>query len=300
MAIFGHSADDDTGGYDSTWLTGSKFTCSEAGIATKITTKIQNSSGGSVNCKCAIYRVSDNALVGYTEEVSIPNGFLGWQDFNIVSGGALASGQYYLLWWDSGALLHRYVAGVSNVYGQSVVYDGFPNFFIPGGPYGGEYCIYCTCVPSVVVKEVVDSLGLGDGVLRGKALSVSDGVGVVDVLLRDWGLQVSDSVAFLDGVLAGKGFSVFDSVSLGELVDVVVEIVKRVTDSVSVLDVVGLGKALLVGDGVGLGDGVCVGRVLVVSDGVVLVEVVEKSVRGVVRTRVFLVLGGLAVQLTGD
>ena len=150
-----------------------------------------------------------------------------------------------------------------------------------------------------VLKEVVDSLGLDDGVLRGRALAVSDGVGLADVSLRDRGLQVSDSVAFLDGVLADKSFSVFDSVSLGELVDVVTEIVKCVSDSVSVLDGVGLGKALLVGDGVGLGDGVFVGKVLTVSDGVFLVEVVDKSVHGVVKTRVFLVLGDLAVQLTG-
>jgi hypothetical protein len=151
-----------------------------------------------------------------------------------------------------------------------------------------------------VLREVVDSLGLDDGVLRGRAFVVSDGVGVADVSLRDLGLHVSDAIAFLDGVLAGKSFSVFDSVSLGELLDVLTEIVKRVSDSVSVSDAVGLGKALLVGDQIGLGDGVYVSKVLAVSDGVGLVEVVDKSVHGVVKTRVFLILGDLAVQLTGD
>jgi len=243
--------------------------------------------------------VSDKALAGYTEEVSIPNGFSGWQDFNIVSGGTLANEQYYLLWWDNGTLLHRYVTGISNVYGQNIAYDGFPDPLNPSGPYGGEYCIYCTYTPSVVVKEVEDSLGLSHGVLRDKILPISDFVGVVDVSLKDWNPQISDLIAPSDAVLADKTFSVFDSVSLGELVTAVTEIVEQVTDSLGFLDVVGSDKVLLVADQIGLVDNAYVGKILAVADDVVLVEVVEKSVQGVVKTRVFLILGDLAVQLTG-
>jgi hypothetical protein len=151
-----------------------------------------------------------------------------------------------------------------------------------------------------VLKEVVDSFSLGDGVLRGKTLAVSDVVGLADVPLKGWSPQISDSVACLDAALMDKSFSVFDAVGLCELVTVVTEAIRQVTDGVSLSDGVGLDRALLVADEVGLADNVYVGKVLAVSDGVVLVEVVEKSVQGVVKTRVFLVLGDLAVQLTGD
>lgn len=45
---------------------------------------------------------------------------------------------------------------------------------------------------------------------------------------------------------------------------------------------------------------VYVNKILIISDGIALVEVVEKSVQGVVKTRIFLIIGDLAIQLTGD
>ena len=98
--------------------------------------------------------------------------------------------------------------------------------------------------------------------------------------LKHWFPQISDVISLSDGVLSGKLLEIFDSLGLG--------------------DVAGLGKVLSVEDVLGLGDSVFVSKVLGVSDGVGLVEVVEKGVGGVVRTRVFLVLGDLAIQLCGD
>jgi hypothetical protein len=152
-----------------------------------------------------------------------------------------------------------------------------------------------------VLKEVVDFFGLSDAVLRDKTLAaVSDSVGLADVSLKHWAPQVFDSLGLSDTILRGRRFSVFDSVGVGDFVSVVSEMVKQVMDSVGVSDFVGLDKVLLLGDHVGLTDNVYVNKILVISDEMALVEVVEKSVQGVVKTRVFLVLGDLAVQLTGD
>jgi hypothetical protein len=151
-----------------------------------------------------------------------------------------------------------------------------------------------------VLKEVADSLGLSDALLCGKTFVVADSVGLFDAPLRDWMPLSSDAVALSDSVLRSKQFSVSDSVGVGELVTVITEIVRHVTDGVAVSDVVGLDKALLLTDQIQLAENVYVDRVLVVSDGVVLVEVVEKAVAGAVKTKIFLLMGDVAIQLTGD
>jgi hypothetical protein len=89
-------------------------------------------------------------------------------------------------------------------------------------------------------------------------------------------------------------------VGVSEVVEVVVgAVVKYVGDVVGLVEGIRLDRVLSVLDCVGFVDGAFVGKVLAVSDGVVLVEVVEKGVAGVVRTKLFLVLGDLAVQLCG-
>lgn len=155
MATFGHTTDDSEGNYDSTWIVGCKFTCPEAGIPVKITEKVKNDSGSNRLCKCAIYRVSDNALIAYSNPVTIPNGFDGWMDYplsNVLSN--LENAQYYLVWWDDGVLRHYYrITGMgNNVYGQSRSFDSFPNPWSPSGPYNGEYLIYCTYTPVTSIK----------------------------------------------------------------------------------------------------------------------------------------------------
>jgi len=60
-----------------------------------------------------------------------------------------------------------------------------------------------------------------------------------------------------------------------------------------------LNKALVLADQIRLTDNVYVNKILIISDYMALAEVVEKSVQGVVKTRIFLVMGDLAIQLTG-
>ena len=71
------------------------------------------------------------------------------------------------------------------------------------------------------------------------------------------------------------------------------------TDSLSLSDAVSLNKTLLLADQIQLTDNVYVNKILIISDDMALVEVVEKSVQGVVKTKIFLIMGNLAIQLTG-
>ena len=168
-----------------------------------------------------------------------------------------------------------------------------------------------------ILKEVADSLSLSDSLLCNKTFAVTDSVGLADAPLKHWTPQISDSIALSDAVLRnktfqildslglsdtilrGKQFSVSDSISLCELITVITETIKQVTDSLSLSDILGLNKTLLVADQIRLTDNVYVNKILIISDSMALAEVVEKSVQGVVKTRIFLIIGDLAIQLTG-
>jgi hypothetical protein len=53
-------------------------------------------------------------------------------------------------------------------------------------------------------------------------------------------------------------------------------------------------------DSIGLSDTALIQKVLVINETVSLAEVVESGVGGAKKTRLFLILGDLAIQLTGD
>jgi hypothetical protein len=144
------------------------------------------------------------------------------------------------------------------------------------------YTIFHEFYEAAAVKEVVDALCCWEVALCSKAFGVSDGVGLADSPLKGWAPVVADLM------------------SVSEVVEVVVgAVVKYVGDVVGLVEGIRLDRALFVLDCVGSADGACVGKVLAVSDGVFVVEVVERGVAGVVRTKLFLFLGDLAVQLCG-
>jgi hypothetical protein len=210
-----------------------------------------------------------------------------------------------------------------------------------------------------VLKEVTDSLGLSDSVLRHKTLlPITDVLGLADAVLRNKTLTIADSVGAADSVKGDKSpLIVSDVLSLADLVNVITgAIIKTVldtigladlalvnkpvaiADTVSVLDaifrhkpsvtvsdaigaaeVVLVAKLLAVADSVNLADVARVlktlnvsdsltlvdavstpSRVLQVTESISLTEVVEVGTGGVKKTRLFLILGDLAVQLAGD
>lgn len=196
----------------------------------------------------------------------------------------VAGGAEMWVWDDSGnELVHLVCTVTTSNYPctRFDVYNTDSGYGTPRAYYDCAVIADAYVGPEVgaVLKEVSDSFGVVDSVFGDKAFSVVDSALLADVSLKDWSLQVSDTCVLSEAVLRSKLLSVFDSLGVG--------------------DVVGLGKVLLLSDLVLLSDVVFASKVLAVSDGVVLVEIVEKGGAGVVRTRVFLLLGDLAVQLTG-
>jgi hypothetical protein len=111
-----------------------------------------------------------------------------------------------------------------------------------------------------------------------------------------------------------------DSASLSEIATVLIsEITKYITDSVGVADLTAALKTLKTLDALtlvdaastpsrvlqaldafGLTDDSYVNKTLQINETIRLVEVVETGAVGVKKTRLFLIIGDLAVQLTGN
>jgi hypothetical protein len=151
--------------------------------------------------------------------------------------------------------------------------------------------------------EVGDSLGLSDAILRHKTLSVTDAVGANDAALGNKEpLIVNDAVSLADLVEAITGTiikTVFDTVGTADIV--LMDKQTATADMVSVLDTVSTPSRVLQAlEAVGVADGALVRKTLMITETVNLAEVVEVGVGGVKKTRLFLILGDLAVQPTGD
>lgn len=151
------------------------------------------------------------------------------------------------------------------------------------------------------VKEVADSLSLSDSILRNKMLLVSDSVGLADVSLSDKTFAVTDFVCFSEviEVLAGAIVKyVADAIGLSEQIKLDKNFI--VSDAMNLFDQVFRHKpSVAIVDAMELSDNAYVSKILFVSDQIALAEIVEKSVWGGVKTRVFLVFGDLAVQICG-
>jgi hypothetical protein len=148
-----------------------------------------------------------------------------------------------------------------------------------------------------VLKIVEDSVGLSDAVYRNKALIISDTVSVLDQVFRHKPLvSISDVLTLAEVVAVSKVLAVADYVSLSDVAKVLKQL--RVSDSIMIVDAVQVpSRILAVLDSIGLSDVAKVGKALIVSDQIALVEVVYAA--PVRKTKLFLVIGNLAVQLTG-
>jgi hypothetical protein len=137
---------------------------------------------------------------------------------------------------------------------------------------------------------------------EGTLVEVADSLELAEAVLRNKTLILSDSLGLADSFYGNKSLLLSDSASLSELVTVIIgEVMKYVTDSVSSADLVSTpSRVLRALEAIGAADNVAVNKVLQITETVSLAEIVEVGVGGVKKTRLFLILGDLAVQLTGD
>jgi len=309
----GGTSGNSTAGY----IRGSKYTLSENAEVTALSVYLDTATG---NVKKAIYDASLNKV--YADDVGQAV-VAGWNTKSGLSVG-LTAGDYWLVWKnDTSGTYYKYDAGTLNqgLYATYAYATAFPATLTPDGYQDRAYSIYATYTAGATLQTVTDAVALSDSVLRHKTFSVSDGVGVSDLARTDKNpLIVADALGLVDAILRNKQFAVTDAVALAELVDVIKGLIlKTVADSIGLSDAVLRDKVLALIDAValsdavstpsrilraldqvGLADGALVNKVLQVIESISLVEVVEVGVGGAKKTKLFLVLGDLAIQLSSD
>jgi len=134
--------------FSANYLRGTKFYCSEAGTANSITLYVKTGALSPI-IKCAIYTDNNNypdALIGYTEECTLTSGWDDWKTLNIINGGSLNEGYYWLIFWNTATTYFYYATGDTNQsIHKSLTYNSFPTSFPTGGSYyARQYSIYCT------------------------------------------------------------------------------------------------------------------------------------------------------------
>jgi hypothetical protein len=142
-----------------------------------------------------------------------------------------------------------------------------------------------------------DAVGVTDTILRDKTLSVSDSVGANDASLGNKELRLLDVVAAADLLATLKALQIEDGVGLADTALALKGL--GVVDTVKLLDA-GLvpQKTLRMLDCICAAEALRIGKALQIADAVFVVEATEVG-KGDRRTRLFLVFGEVAVQLTG-
>lgn len=146
---FGHTTYDnvgDEGQVVEDRITGSWFTAPGSGTVTSISAFVSDP-GSPVNYKYGIYSVSDNTIVGYTEQGFGPAPD-GWKTLNIAWGGSITAGEnYYLVVWGEDEGQHVFYDNEASKGGyDSEMYASFPQEMVPVSE-GRKYAIYATYSP---------------------------------------------------------------------------------------------------------------------------------------------------------
>lgn len=261
------------------------FELPEDGDISKLTGYCDDHGGGTINVKGVIYddsSIQPINLDGTANEIQVSTAQ--WYDMSFPSVVSEPAAFYWIGYHYSGSLDWYFDSGEGTNAWKFTTYGDPPN------PFGGHtdrtdlVSIYATYTSGGTLQTVTDSLLLSDSMLRHKTLILSDSLGLDDLLFGNKSLLLSDSA------------------SLSELVTVIIgEVMKYVTDAVSSADLVSTpSRVLRTLEAIGATDNVAVNKVLQITETVSLAEIVEVGVGGVKKTRLFLILGDLAVQLTGD
>ena len=163
-------------------IKGSWFTCPEDGTAESLSMYIQNG-WTDEQVKGAIYKKSDNSLVGSTEEKTIsgtPSWTPAWYTFNFLGSPSLSAGEdYFLVGWanknTSGSFKSIYYDEVTEEKAgyQSKTYGAWPD---PWSPtlYKYRFSIYCTYTTQPSSTPSSESSSTGSFDLENAAPAVTD------------------------------------------------------------------------------------------------------------------------------
>jgi hypothetical protein len=152
----------------------------------------------------------------------------------------------------------------------------------------------------VIVKTVIDAIGASDAALINKTAAITDCVQLLDEVFRHKSaVSVQDVVSVAEVILTTRLLAIGDSVSLADVGAVMKTL--KVSDAVALVDFASTPSRILQTlDSLNLADNIIVNKVLQVTETINLVETVQVGVGSVKKTKLFLVIGDLAVQLTGE
>ena len=239
-----------------------KAILSEAGTITSLSLYCS----GTINVITGLYADSGGAAGSLlaTSSPATPTSTPAWVDFPINYAASAATYHLVCLPNQTGTIAVKYdSASTHHGYKSGNTYPTLPNPFNEGGSDSTNfYSFYATYTTGATVQTVTDSLSLSDSTLRHKAL-----------------LLISDSAALAEAFSRGKAFAIIDSLNLADVERALKEL--RVHDASSLADAAST-----------------VSRILQVSESVSVAEVVQVGGGGVRKTRLFLILGDLALQLT--
>ncbi|MCW4046041.1 MAG: DUF2341 domain-containing protein [Candidatus Bathyarchaeota archaeon] len=151
-----------------------------------------------------------------------------------------------------------------------------------------------------IIKTIVESIGLVDAAYVNKTTIINDALSVLDQLFRHKpAISLSDAIGVAEAVLAAKLLAIADSAELADALSFLKTL--NVSDSLSLVDAASTpARVLWALDSAGLLDNVVGDKVLLINDGVSLAEVAEVGTGGAKRTKLFLILGDLAIQLLSE
>lgn len=101
---------------------------------------------------------------------------------------------------------------------------------------------------------VSESIGLSSLMLRNKVFSVVDSLGVSDLSLRDKSFVAFDALDLADSMLSDKTLLAFEAIGLTDIVDVITEIIKVITDEINLVGQMFTNKTLLLYDNIVLSE----------------------------------------------
>ena len=153
-------------------------------------------------------------------------------------------------------------------------------------------------ITGAIIKYVADTLGLSDAIKVNKVFAVSDTLNLLDQIFRHKPeVTITDAVALAEIIAVSKLFAITDSVSIADVVYAMKTL--PIYDQITIADQISTPSRILqVMETVGLADNAYVNKTLIMTDNISLVEVVEVG-KGVKKTKLFLIIGDLAIQLTG-
>jgi hypothetical protein len=156
-----------------------------------------------------------------------------------------------------------------------------------------------TVITGGIIKEVLDGIGLSDQVTINKSLIIQETISMLDQIFRHKpSITITDVIALAEIIAASKLLTITDAVSIADVVYTMKTL--PIYDQIAITDQVSTPTRILQAlDAIGLSDTSYVNKTLIITDQIGLAEVVEVGKGGAQKTKLFLILGDLAIQIQG-